>query len=367
MISEFKIKNFRLFEDIEIRRLSRVNLIAGKNSAGKSALLEAFLLYFSGMSTDVLMELLNLRQEDWESVQNKYSSGFAASGARHLFKDHRMPELSEDGFKLSSGDNGIHIKTAAYVREESEKGLKRRPLDADELDHYDSDFLDKYLIMDDGAAARILFSLDNSVKDIRRRIFSMPKTTTMPCQFVSTHGISDKTASSLWDGISLTDIEKEVIKGIKLIEPDVTGIAFVEANRSARSEGRIPLVKIANINEPVPLKSLGDGMTRIFQIILSLVCAKDGVLMVDEFENGLHWSIQKDVWNIVFKLSKRLNVQVFCSTHSRDSVHRFQEVWNSHKKFGSFIRIDRHNGNSSVKEYDLELLSDSMETDVEVR
>jgi AAA15 family ATPase/GTPase len=47
------------------------------------------------------------------------------------------------------------------------------------------------------------------------------------------------------------------------------------------------------------LKSMGDGITRLFQIILSLVNAKDGLLLIDEFENGLYWSVQPKVWDIV--------------------------------------------------------------------
>jgi AAA15 family ATPase/GTPase len=43
------------------------------------------------------------------------------------------------------------------------------------------------------------------------------------------------------------------------------------------------------------LRSLGDGLYRIFAISLALVNAKDGILLIDEFENGLHYSIQEDI------------------------------------------------------------------------
>jgi len=366
MISNFKIKNFRLFSEVEINKLSQVNLIVGKNSAGKSALLEAFLLYFSKMSVDVLLDLLSSRQEHWVSAQNKYSSQYISSPIRHLFKGHVVPELLEDGFKLSSESKEIHVKTAAYISEDSELGLSRRLLDGEELESYDHDFLDKYIILKEDSSSKALFPLDRDMRGLRRSMAHRNKKTPIPCQFVSTNGLSDMQASSLWDGISLTDLEKEVLIGINLIEPEATGITFV-ANNEYNDESRIPLVKIANIEEPVPLKSLGDGMTRIFQIILSLVCAKDGVLIIDEFENGLHWSVQKDVWDIVFKLALRLNVQVFCSTHSRDCIQSFESVWGSHKKSASFIRVVKEKGVSSIKEYEFELLSDSLETDVEVR
>lgn len=78
-------------------------------------------------------------------------------------------------------------------------------------------------------------------------------------------------------------------------------------------------VKIEGIDEPLPLKSMGDGITRLFHIIVALVNARNGILLIDEFENGLHWSVQPKVWDIVFQLSEKLNVQVFATTHSHES------------------------------------------------
>ena len=44
MIKELKIENFRGFASLELKDLTRVNLVVGENNAGKTSLLEAFLL-----------------------------------------------------------------------------------------------------------------------------------------------------------------------------------------------------------------------------------------------------------------------------------------------------------------------------------
>ena len=67
-------------------------------------------------------------------------------------------------------------------------------------------------------------------------------------------------------------------------------------------------------------------MNRLFELALSLVNAEDGVLLVDEFENGLHYSVQPDVWRMIFALAQKLSVQVFATTHSRDTVRSFQKA-----------------------------------------
>ena len=44
MYKSFRVKNFRCFKDLQINDLGRVNLIAGKNNTGKTALMEAMYL-----------------------------------------------------------------------------------------------------------------------------------------------------------------------------------------------------------------------------------------------------------------------------------------------------------------------------------
>ena len=45
MFTSFTVKNFRCFRDLTIAPLGRVNLIAGKNNTGKTALLEAMYMH----------------------------------------------------------------------------------------------------------------------------------------------------------------------------------------------------------------------------------------------------------------------------------------------------------------------------------
>lgn len=96
------------------------------------------------------------------------------------------------------------------------------------------------------------------------------------------------------------------------------------------------------------------------------MCIRDR-LLIDEFENGLHWSILPKVWDIVFKLSERLNVQVFATTHSRDCVKGFDTTWNNYPTLGAFFRLEASNGTVKVREYTSETLSDAIDMDVEVR
>ena len=86
MIDSFEIKKFRLFNNVKIKNFKNVNLIVGKNNAGKSALLEALLLYFSRVSSDVILEILFSRQEHWESGKSAFNQLQFINPLKHFLR-----------------------------------------------------------------------------------------------------------------------------------------------------------------------------------------------------------------------------------------------------------------------------------------
>lgn len=360
MIEDFKISGFRHFKEVRLTQLKRVNLFVGKNSAGKSALLEALILFFSQMSMKYLPEIHSSRQENWEAEEDPETNPL-----RHLFSGHTLPESGNFGFELSSSNDerSFQIKIQNFqIKSDGQLGKFRMYLEDEHEIIPDPDFLDPYLVMVKGGQAKRIVSLDRYQQS--RRIFNQAISRQNPVIFfVPTSGVDNRELAALWDSVSLTDAESDVIAGLKLIEPAVEGLAFVGSG----ARQRIPLVRLKNHSEPVALKSLGDGMSRILQITLSLVNARNNVLIIDEFENGLHWSVQAAVWNLVFRLSQDLNVQVFASTHSRDCIEGFEKAWSDDQSVASFTRLQKINGEAIAREYTFDLLKDSIETDVEVR
>lgn len=375
MLESFQIKNFRLFQHIEVGKLGLVNLIVGKNNAGKSTFLEAVELYASNAASTVLLDLIESRQETWVSEAQPHSQNFIGNSVRHLFFGHRLPQIGEDGIYLGevSSNINLHISAAAYQNKNDDEGTLRKIRLSDVLDE-DLSNVEIFLVAEEGERTRRLFRLDSSDLRSIRRISSRILYDRQESEFkytwqiVPTENMPNRKLAALWDLTNLTSLESEVISALGLIDDRVTGVAFVEdISKGSGRDNRIPLVKIKGIDEPLPLKSMGDGMTRLFQIIVALVNAKDGLLLIDEFENGLHWTVQPKVWDIVFQLSERLNVQVFATTHSRDCIKGFDQAWNNYPALGAFFRLDEKNGLIKATEYTSETLNDSIDMDVEVR
>jgi predicted ATPase len=161
-----------------------------------------------------------------------------------------------------------------------------------------------------------------------------------PCQYVGTAN-GDRTAGLglLWDRIALSDLEQHVVSALAIIDENISAVSMVGAD-GVRS-GRIAIVRSKRFARPVPLKSFGDGVNRLFGIVLSLVNAKDGCLLIDEFENGLHHTVQANAWRMIFKIAAALNVQVFATTHSVDAINAFQQVAREVPETGVLVRLAR--------------------------
>ena len=371
MLDSFQISNFRLFHLLKVERLNRVNLITGMNNSGKSTFLEAIELYASNASPVVLLDLVESRQETWFSEAQPRSQNFTGNSVRHLFYGHKFPQIGEQGIFLGEifSNMRLHIGVAAYqIYENDEEGTTRRI----RVSNFQSDIVDEelsnievFLIAEEGEKIRRLFRLDRDMRDIRHN-FRMIHGRQEPefrsiWQIVSTENMPSRKLATLWDLTSLTNLKSEVISALRLIENRVSDIAFVEdISQISSNKNRIPLVKLSGIDEPLPLKSMGDGMTRLFHIIVALVNAQNGFLLIDEFENSLHWSVQPKVWNIIFQLSEKLNVQVFATTHSRDCIRGFDSNWNQYPELGAFFRLDVKDELIRATEYTIDM-------DVEVR
>lgn len=352
MLDSLLIRNFRLFRELTIEGLRRVNLFVGKNNTGKTALLEAVQVYGGNARPSVLKDLVRGRHE-------LAGPDDELRALRHLFRNHRFPEPSDLGIEIGPIEGGlgqVHLRTARHEQELG--GLLHLALEEEDETKYS---FEPFGLRDHAEASDSYMRKFAILTALASTSEPDPRMTT---QFVPTDRLSLSTIASLWDQTSLTSLEDAVLRGLNLLEPGIQDIAFVDNIQ----DERIPMARVEGREKPIPLHGLGDGVARLFQLLLALVNAKDGVLLVDEFENGLHWAIQAKIWDVVFRLAEDLNVQVFATTHSRDCVAAFEQSWEEHSDKGAFFRLERREEDEiRVVAYPQQTLSDAVETGVEVR
>jgi AAA15 family ATPase/GTPase len=354
-----------------------VNLITGKNNTGKSSLLEAIALYVTKCDLSLLIQLLEERGEnlhydsETENIIDKNIKAFASLFTNRTVyfskSDAIVLEIKERNFKNNpiKKEKYVALRFVKYFDEinrktEESNGGKERII----FGLYDDrPEVDSELGLEIQTELRsIVLSLQN---ELYYRRFGLGLRETNNFQYVVTRNIDRGINGKLWDKITLTDKEQYVLEALKIIEPNVERIAFIDEGNRNRSA----VIKLANNNVVLPLKSMGDGINRILTIILALVNAENGYLLIDEFENGLHHSVQEKLWEIIFSLANKLNIQVFATTHSEDCIAGFEYSLNNHSDSndGKLIRLENKKGQIKQVAYTKEELKIAVENNIETR
>ena len=113
---------------------------------------------------------------------------------------------------------------------------------------------------------------------------------------------------------------------------------------------------------------MGEGMNRMFGIALALVNAKDGMLLIDEVDTGLHYSVLPDLWKLIFEVAHRLNVQVFATSHSWDCIQAFQQAAEANKdEEGVLVRLENRKEGVGAVTFDESELAIVTREQIEVR
>ncbi len=346
MLNSLEIKNFRALEDFKVAKLGRVNLIVGKNNSGKSTVLEALRIYAGNAQRELLVEIAKSHDETYQLAEVKFGDLNTAMPFEDLFTGRRLPD-DETEIVIGESGNSLQALHIAY----------RINFDTDEVELVGGEIPNVLHDFPDGDATKSQYidlirdrRSDFVTKREKLILIKNKKTISIflsdefptsrnyllheglditPCSFTPTQLVSIDELAKEWDNIVGTEYEEIVKQALRIILPKFQNIYFVQNNKAALLAGgsqRTAKVKLPDLPRPVPLKSLGDGMIRILQLALKLVSAQGGFLLIDELENGLHYSIQETIWAWLFEVAERLDIQVFATTHSWDCIENFTKV-----------------------------------------
>jgi AAA15 family ATPase/GTPase len=378
MLNSLNIKNYRNLKDLRINSLCRINLITGKNNTGKSSILEAIAIFATKGDLSIIHQLLIERGEEFRQKTTSFNP-FEANlkSLSTLFTNRIVGFDAENTIIIGSLENPLFgnesvvnstislrfVQFFDQIERDSQGNLiaRKRTVLENIIDEFQSENYKIGLEIKIGKTNHIL-----AIEDFEPSKFGYKITdATEKIQFIRTRNIDKDTNGILWDGITLTAKEQYVYDALKIIEPTTERIAFIGENTRERTA----VIKLTNLPSPLPLKSMGDGINRILTIILALINAENGFLLIDEFENGLHHTVQEKLWNIIFKLAEKLNVQVFVTTHSEDCIAGFESVLNSNSNTldGKLIRLDNQGGTIKQVEFDANELKIATEQDIETR
>lgn len=344
-IENLSIERLRAIRSLNLTGLGRVTLFTGRNNTAKSTILEALRLLSSAASPTVVYEILHSREEDTGDREGAArplkAEGFSdLSALFNGFPQH--PTESSPIVIEAAGGSGLlkaKISVGWFSEEEDSEGGRRLLPRQEPL--FPEEATVPVLVVETADKRRLYPPRYYRPYGIRGRYPpSEQLLEQLPCVYVSPYG-GERTAAlgSLWDKIALSDHEKDLVDALRIIDSKISAVSMVGGEGPRQT--RTAIVRSDGLPRPVPLRSFGDGLNRLFGIVLSLVNAKDGLLLIDEFENGMHHTIQTHVWRAIFSLASRLNIQVFATSHSWDAIEAFQKAASETPEEGVLIRLTR--------------------------
>ena len=357
-LASLSITGFRGIDQLQIPRLGRVTLLAGKNGVGKTTVLEALRVYSAHGRFDTLRDMLARREELTIPSDKDDPALSGAVSVDRLF--HRNGGYRAIRIGPIDGGPMLEIKPVDDLSEIPER--LRWHVDTQDV---------KFLSVGFGNA-RDYFPWPQSAFRQYQTFRNEPvdedeQNSQFHCVCLGpAPPVSDELAR-LWDKVVLTDDEALALDALRLVFGAQVERTALVGDGIGGARQRI-IARLANHTHPVPLRSLGDGATRMFGIALALANCRNGLLLIDEVEAGVHYSLQSEFWKMVMRAAEAHNAQVVATTHSKDCINGFAAAaLDCPDISGGLVRIDRHNGEAHAVEYSKEELKTAAEQNIEVR
>ena len=358
-IKEIRIENFRGFDKLDISNFGQINLFVGKNNCGKSSLLESIFLS-AGMSNPGLPTNIN-------NIRGLYKS---VNDLKYLFHKLKLDKIVK--FSILTKNN---IERSLEIRPKFKQNLKKNNIEKiledestlmtssttiPEISGVDLYFTkkEKHNKTEKGRSSffyineqEIKYNLDKKYQEKMHAVYI-------------TSEIKEKNALLKYSEIVKRKKEAVILSAIQEIDSKIISI-------QALPDGLY--FNHSDFDELIPSNIFGDGIRRYLNIVTTVAEKPNSIILIDEIENGLHYTAYSSLWNSILSLSKELNVQLFLTTHNIETLKYFKEALEN-KKFQSlqdkamtYSIVHTKNEGINAYSYSYEGFKDALEFNNEIR
>ncbi len=368
MISNISIKNFKLFKDINIEKISQFTLIGGKNNTGKSSLMEAIFMLF-----DLRHPFLTIRHNNSKGIMATPNT--PEFFFEPIFNNFDSEEKIEINAKFNGNSRNIEIEKT--VNNQIKLPIKNNNIFNPEIGSIvQKDFnislqeLSINFKQDNIVLEKSKLSLNPDLDFQTQNNTNVNSNININYNYARQPSNQSETAGKF----SKLDINKQtpiLLKVIQTIAPEIQSITV-----SAPNNINMIYVDIGK-QKKIPLAYMGDGINRLVSIVCSIGNCENGIMLIDEIENGLHYSVIKDIWKGIIKAGKAFNCQIIATTHSDEFLQLAHEAMleeeksnqdNFNKNNFSYIKLEKDKDNKIyVGELDYETFDYAVSNNLEVR
>jgi hypothetical protein len=335
MYKSVRIQNFRGLSDVTVAGLTHVNLIVGQNGVGKTALLEALYLLAGLKLYDPLRFIetrrgLNDTNRAWRLDEDLLESLFCEFDASR--------PLQVNGTKAGGDD----LFTLSATHEQGQLGAKLS------------------WRLADGRGLEQGYGPNGPIGGTSSDPATLPTDEPVFLSTRTTLGL--KAEANRFSSVVQKGKRLQIIRSLQVIEPRIQGLELLNFGEQSAVHADVGLPKM------FPLGLVGEGLQRLCSLILATSEASGYVLLVDEIDTGLHYSILTDMWRVMSTAARELDYQLFATTHSYECMVAAHEAFADHPEDFSMHRLERgSDGRIVSKDFGHETLGLALEHRMEVR
>ncbi len=339
-----EITNYRGFDYLKIDGLSKLNVFVGTNNVGKSSILETVFM-LAGMSNPMIPSRINY----WRML-----SGSGIDSIRYLF--HNMdfsaaPVLSafSDGkWRKMTFSPVMNGKLDDKLPDSSTMSSEITQLDF----RFDADYKGKYTYQ-----SKLFLGGDGNLQ----QVIAPDYMEEIKCLFIPSDK-NDANAISNFSILVKRGKKQIVVEAIRNFDPSIEAI-------EALPDGLF--LKIKGINELLPVSMAGDGVRRTINILSTIVNEDYNIILVDEIDNGLHYSTHKQMWKTISEFVEKHGIQLFITTHNMECIQSLKNVMSENAVYRDFVNVydvvkTKNNGFQAYR-YSYEELKQAIENEIEIR
>lgn len=330
MFRSLKVREYRGLSEFSLKQLGRINLLVGANNCGKTSILECIQLLSSRGDLGGLDQITKRRGEVTFSQEGLLAR---LADVSHVFPGHECV-VGKSLSVTTETDDGERTFLMEVIPRSPQPNLF--PDDDDNDGVGSSDLAISLEWLPTAGAGALVVPLTHQGGALLRR----SREPREPCHSISTAGLTVHQVIEMFEQIVLSPDEDLVIAALKAVDPLIERIATVRGDHRAKTRGGI-VVRRQGSESRIPIGSLGDGMWRMLGMAIGVVMSKNGILLVDEIDTGLHYSVLDKMWHLLLEASRNLNVQIFATTHSRDCVESVATIAHGNHTENSEVMIHR--------------------------
>jgi AAA15 family ATPase/GTPase len=355
------IKNFRGIKELNIADFSLVNLFVGKNNCGKTSILEAIFLTIGisnpqlAINIDTFRGILHDENDDFNFIFYNLDPSNRISIRTQFVNPSQYRQLFISPVNSSIRNN---IKREVKVASTSDFSTTTTMPPEKSIAGINFEFSVKTLKQSKDNYLKASIELNPGGLKIQT---ANNYTEKMMGVYLNSRTINQNLHERL-DKIIQNKEQKKIIKTLNQIDPRISEISLGSKNMIYFDIG---------IDRLIPIQLMGDGISRLLSILVTIANTANGIVLIDEIENGLHASTLEMLWGLIKEAAQTYNVQVFATSHSLECVKTFSDSFNSdilNKDTAKLFRLEKSQNNIfSTFDYTSEVLKAAIENNWEVR